>query len=263
MVMSTESQEQNDNIQFIDPVGEGGDTAVAEAPVDETTTVEAPPETPDADTEVEAEEELSIEPETPANAEFQQASFLPSVDTTPKVDQTSIDELNQRRAADQQREWQETVGRRARAFEQQLQDNGYMPEQAREQARRYIQQEQKFKQQEKESQDMVGFLQGRQAAAVHFMKQHKLADQQMLDDFIALQNANTPAEMEREAKRMRRERALIAENARLKQGRVAPQTFDNSQGSAEVTTNQDRLLDAYINGDRSEAAVQAAKRLLI
>ncbi len=109
---------------------------------------------------------------------------------------------------------------------------------------------------------MVGFLQGRQAAAVHFMKQHKLADQQMLDDFIALQNANTPAEMEREAKRMRRERSLIAENARLKQGRVAPQTFDNSQGSAEVTTNQDRLLDAYINGDRSEAAVQAAKRLL-
>ena len=69
--------------------------------------------------------------------------------------------------------------------------------------------------------------------------------------------------MEKEAKRMKRERALIAENTRLKQGRVAPQTFDNSQGSAEVTTNQDRLLEAYINGDRSEAAVKAAKFLTL
>jgi len=84
--------------------------------------------------------------------------------------------------------------------------------------------------------------------------------QQMLDDLIALQRATSPDAMEREASRMKRERALIAENARLKQGRVAPQTFDNSQGSAEVTTNQDRLLEAYINGDRSEAAVKAARR---
>ena len=69
--------------------------------------------------------------------------------------------------------------------------------------------------------------------------------------------------MEKEANRMKRERALLAENARLKQGRVAPQTFDNSQGSAEVTTNQDRLLEAYINGDRSEAAVKAARFLTL
>jgi hypothetical protein len=137
-----------------------------------------------------------------------------------------------------------------------------MPEQAREQSRRYVQQEQRFRKQEQDSADMLGFLQGRQAAAIHYMKQEKLADSQFLDTFTALQNANTPDDMEREAKRMRRERALIAENTRLKQGRVAPQTFDNSQGSAEVTTNKDRLLDAYISGDRSEAAVQAAKGLL-
>ena len=108
---------------------------------------------------------------------------------------------------------------------------------------------------------MIQYVQGKQQAAVHFMKKHGLANKQMLDDFVALQQANTPVEMEREAQRMKRERALIAENARLKQGRVAPQTFDNSQGAAEVTSNQDRLLEAYINGDRSEAAVKAAQRL--
>ena len=62
---------------------------------------------------------------------------------------------------------------------------------------------------------------------------------------------------------MKRERELVAENAKLKQGRVAPQTFDNSQGSAEATSNQDRLLEAYISGDRSEAAIKAARRLAL
>ena len=110
---------------------------------------------------------------------------------------------------------------------------------------------------------MIGYVQGKQAAAIHFMKQQGLANQQMIEDFMALQMANTPAEMEREAKRMKRERGLIAENARLKQGRVPPQTFDNSQGAAEATSNQDRLLEAYNNGDRSEAAVKAARFLTL
>jgi hypothetical protein len=44
---------------------------------------------------------------------------------------------------------------------------------------------------------------------------------------------------------------------------VPPQTFDNSQGAAEATSNQDRLLEAYNNGDRSEAAVRAARRLAL
>ena len=136
-----------------------------------------------------------------------------------------------------------------------------MPEQARDQARRYVAQEQKFRKQENEAAEMIGYVQGKQAAAIHFMKQQGLANQQMIEDFMALQMANTPAEMEREAKRMKRERGLIAENARLKQGRVPPQTFDNSQGAAEATSNQDRLLEAYNNGDRSEAAVRAARRM--
>ena len=126
-----------------------------------------------------------------------------------------------------------------------------------------MQQEQKFRQQESETAEMLGYVQGRQAAAVHFMQKHGLANQQMLNDLMSLQAANTPADMEREAQRMKRERGLIAENARLKQGRVAPQTFDNSQGSAESVSNQDRLLEAYIAGDRSDAALQAARRLAL
>ena len=138
-----------------------------------------------------------------------------------------------------------------------------MPEQARDQARRYVQQEQKFRKQDEEAAGMIGHIQGRQAAAVHFMKKHGLANKQMLDDLMALQQTNSPAEMEKEAQRMKNDRALRAENTRLKQGRVAPQAFDNSQGAAEASSNDNRLLDAYNNGDRSDAAIRAARRLAL
>ena len=184
----------------------------------------------------------------------------PPPPTAPPVDQRAIDELRQRRSQDLQRQWQESVGKQARSYEQRLQEAGYMPEQARDQARRYVQQEQKFRKQEQEAAEMVGFIEGRQMASIHFLEKHGLANKQMVADLRALQQTDTPAAMEKEAKRMKDDRALRAENARLKQGTVPPQTFDNSQGAAEATSNDARLLQAYIDGDRSEAATSAVRR---
>ena len=214
--------------------------------------------------EVPAETEAAAEPKDAAPSPLPVATEVPAAQVpppTPPVDQRAVNELRERRSQDVHRQWQENVGKQARSYEKQMVDGGYDPEQARDQARRYVQQEQRFRKQEQESADMLGFLEGRQAAAMHFMEQHGLANKQVLDDLIALQQANTPAEMEKEAQRMRRERALVAENAQLKQGRVPPQTFDNSQGAAEASNNDARLLDAYINGDRSDAAVRAAARI--
>ncbi len=247
MVMSTEPQDVEE------VVGES-EVTTPEVEIEDTTEVEEADEveeTPGGDTTLVADDAPS-EPEAVQQPPQQ-----------PQVDQQAINELRQRREADSEREWKESVGQRARAYEQSLVESGYMTEQARDQARRYIQQEQKFRKQERETSDMVGFVEGRHAAAQYFLKKYGLASQQMLDDYSALQSANTPDAMEKEAKRMKRERALVAENTRLKQGRVTPQTFDNSQGSAEVTTNQDRLLEAYINGDRSEASVKAARLLTL
>ena len=252
MVMTTEPQETDDTITVVDQVDPGTEVAEPDAAPDVEPEVSPTEDAPDV---TEGQASNAVETTT------QQAPPAPAPQTTPTVDQRSIDELRKYQQADIQREWKERVGKTARAYEQQLNDAGYMPEQARDQARRYVQQEQKFRQQESETAEMLGYVQGKQAAAVHFMKKHGLANQQMLSDLMALQTANTPAEMEKEAQRMKRERGLIAENTRLKQGRVAPQTFDNSQGSAEATSNQDRLLEAYIAGDRSEAAIKAARRL--
>ena len=184
----------------------------------------------------------------------------PTAPQQPPIDQRSLQELNQLRAANAEKAWRDQLGQQARAYEQELNTRGYLPEQARDQARRFIQGQQQTRKQQQEAAEMVGFVEGRQQAAIHFMKENGLASEQMLNDFAALQRANTPDEMKREAERMKRERALIAENARLKQGLVQPQSFDNSQGAAEAAPNDARLLDAYINGDRSEAAIKAVER---
>ena len=257
MVMPTEPQEVEAVVQEQEVDSPEIETIVSET--EESTDggqTEAPEGSPSGDAPVVTD----VAPSEP------QAVQQPAQQPVAQVDEQTmqaINELQQRKEADVKREWEQAVGKKARSYERQLNDAGYMPEQARDQARRYIQQEQKFRKQEKETTDMLGYVEGRQAAAVHYMKKHGLANQQMLDDLIALQRTNSPDAMEKEANRMKRERALLAENARLKQGRVSPQTFDNSQGSAEVTTNQDRLLERYINGDRSEAAVKAARFLTL
>ena len=245
MVTATEPQEPDESVEIIEP-------AVSEE--------EIPAEEPEA-FESEPTGEVEAAPAEAIDGPVDTVAAPPPPPAAPQVDHAAREELRQHRATEEDRKWREQVGRQARSYEQQLQEAGYMPEQARDQARRYVQQEQKFRKQEEESQSMVGYIQGRQAAAVHFMKKHGLANKQMLDDLMSLQQANSPAEMEKEAARMKNDRALRAENARLKQGRVSPQSFDNSQGAAEITTNQTRLLEAYINGDRSEAAVKAARRL--
>ena len=248
MVTATEPREPDESVDIVEP-------AISEE--------EIPAEEPEA-TESEPTGEVEASPAEAMNGPVDTAAAPPPPPpATPQVDQRAIQELQQHRATEQERTWRDQVGRQARSYEQQLQEAGYMPEQARDQAKRYVQQEQKFRKQEEESANMVGYVQGRQSAAVHFMKKHGLANKQMLDDLMALQQTNSPAEMEKEAQRMKNDRALRAENARLKQGRVAPQAFDNSQGAAEASSNDNRLLDAYNSGDRSEAAVRAARRLAL
>ena len=195
-----------------------------------------------------------------ASAPSVETQAPPPGPSAPRLDDRMVQEVQQRRALDNLQQWRNQVGQTAHQYEQRLTQSGYTPAMARDQARRYVQQEQKFRSQEQEAAEMVGFIEGRQMAATHYLEKHGLANKQMIADLRALQQTGTPAEMEKEAKRMKEDRALRSENARLKQGQVPAQTFDNSQGAAEATSNDARLLQAYIDGDRSEAATAAVRR---
>jgi|TARA_R110000765_G_scaffold392148_3_gene485272 hypothetical protein len=171
--------------------------------------------------------------------------------------------LKEMQATEQTRKWQEDVGKRARQYQQGLENQGMMTEHARDQAKSFIQNEQRFMQQDQQAMDVIGDIQGKQEATLHFMQDNGLIDGNIVEIFRSLQGATTPDQMKREAARMQKDRKTEAELTKLRQGQVQPQTFDSSQGSAEASTSNDRLLKAYENGDRSEAAVRAARNLTL
>ena len=170
-------------------------------------------------------------------------------------------ELQSRRVAEQDAMWREDVGRRARMYQQQLEGSGYLPDHAREQAKNMIQQEYNTMQSQQRIQEVAGTIEGKNLATLHFMERYGLADANVIETMKALQNARTPSEMEREAARIQQDRKTNAELTQLRQSQVRPQAFDSSQGSAEASTSTDRLIEQYLNGDRSEAAVRAARNL--
>ena len=174
--------------------------------------------------------------------------------------QAQIEELNRMKQVDAQKQWEQQVYRQAQPIERRAKQQGSDPQSAREIAKQHVTAQKQLRDQQDQSLNLVRNVEGRREAALHFLEKHKLADKRMLDDFRALSNFNTPQDMEHEAMRIAQLRQQAAEIARLKQGQVPPQAFDNSQGAAEPTSNQDRLLQEYIAGERSEAHQAAARR---
>ncbi len=174
-----------------------------------------------------------------------------------------IEELHRFRQQRSQNEFEQKTIRQAQALEQRILDQGGDPQTARQVGRQHVVHQKELRDQEAKTLDLVNFVEGRQNAAMYFAQKYKLGSKQFFEDMHYLTKFRSPEEKELEAKRMSQIRSQAAEIRQLKQSKVAPQTFDNSQGAAEATTNQDRLLDAYLAWDRSEAAVKAARRLTL
>ncbi len=249
MVMPTESQteESVQQVQAEAPTEE----PTQDAPVEETEVPVAPTEGQQAEpAQVQLPlEEQPVAIEQPTQPEGQDPNI-----------QAQIEELHRMKQVDAQKQWEQQVYRQAQAIERRAQQQGSDPQSAREIAKQHVASQKQLRDQQDQSLNLVRNVEGRREAALHFLEKHKLADKRMLDDFRALSNFNTPQDMEREAMRIAQLRQQAEEIARLKQGQVPPQAFDNSQGAAEPTSNQDRLLQEYIAGERTEAHQAAARR---
>ena len=231
---------------------------------------EAPTEEPAETTEKPAEE-TPVEQEVTTAVTEQPVQEQPLPESPPEKTQEQIqqelqrqreiDELSQRRSQEAEAQRKQQLAQKAQQNERQLLDEGMLPEQARKQTRQMLQYENRLYEQDKQAVELVQFAEGRNIAALLIGMKHGLIPKEVVDDINVLLRSQSPDGMEFEAKRMSELRQTRAEISRLKQGQVKPQTFDNSQGSAEAVNSEDRLIDAYLNGDRSEAAVQAAKRL--
>ena len=249
MVMPTESQteESVQQVQAEAPTEE----PTQDAPVEETEVPVAPTEGQQAEpAQVQLPlEEQPVAIEQPTQPEGQDPNI-----------QAQIEELHRMKQVDAQKQWEQQVYRQAQAIERRAQQQGSDPQSAREIAKQHVASQKQLRDQQDQSLNLVRNVEGRREAALHFLEKHKLADKRMLDDFRALSNFNSPQEMEHEAMRIAQLRQQASEIARLKQGQVPPQAFDNSQGAAEPTSNQNRLLQEYIAGERTEAHQAAARR---
>ena len=247
--MPTESQteESVQQVQAEAPTEE----PTQDAPVEETEVPVAPTEGQQAEpAQVQLPlEEQPVAIEQPTQPEGQDPNI-----------QAQIEELHRMKQVDAQKQWEQQVYRQAQAIERRAQQQGSDPQSAREIAKQHVASQKQLRDQQDQSLNLVRNVEGRREAALHFLEKHKLADKRMLDDFRALSNFNTPQDMEREAMRIAQLRQQAEEIARLKQGQVPPQAFDNSQGAAEPTSNQNRLLQEYIAGERTEAHQAAARR---
>ena len=247
MVMPTESQTEEpvQEVQAEAPTEE----PTQDAPVEETEVPVAPTEGQQPGPTETVVQETPVEIAQPT----QETAENPDI-------QAQIEELNQMKQVNAQKEWEQQVYRQAQALERRAQQQGSDPQSAREIAKQHVAAQKQLRDQQNESLNLVRNVEGRREAALHFLEKHKLANKQMLDDFRALSNFNSPQDMEHEAMRIAQLRQQAAEIARLKQGQVPPQAFDNSQGASEPTSNQNRLLQEYIAGERSEAHQAAARR---
>lgn len=234
-------------------------TTQSELPIDN---LEEPQDIPAIDTGVEAA------PETPAPV-AEPVSSEPSptpVAETPEPQPLDLDAQRQqieaqRYAYEQEQQRDQVVKsleQEALQMEKGLMDQGLSEQEAQNQTfthlKSRVSQIETYRAAEAQSQ----IAQGKRNASVHFAQKYNLG----LNDIAELERANTPQEMESIAKTKSNMASKDKEIAELKARLTPQQEFDTNTPTPAASTNDDRLIDAYLNGDRSEAATAAAAKLL-
>ena len=167
-----------------------------------------------------------------------------------------IQEVEQQNAQYAQAQYQTQIQQQTDHYRQQLEQQGYLPEQADQIAQNWSSQQGQVAQMQQQQSDYVRHIQGQSAAAEHFDAQYDLN----LPDLAELRKYQDPQSMEAAAKRMKSDREKDAEIARLKAQLVPSQSFDDSQSTPAASTDEGRLLERYNQGDRSSQAQAAARR---
>ena len=260
--------EQPDNTQSAPPTDGGGTTTditsefegvntfddTDTSPTDITTTEEttetvAEVTTPPPSTEPPTESPAVTEPvasteEVPGNNE--------EIDTLQK----RLEAIEQQNNQYQQNQVRGQLQQQANQYSQQLEQQGYLPDQAQQVAQQWMAQQSEVVRVRQEQEQYNKFVQGQNNAAEHFANKYKLE----LKDLAELRRYDTPEGMEQAAKGMASIRDKDAEIAKLRAQLVPSQNFADNQSTPAASNNEERWLERYNDGDRSQEAVTAARR---
>lgn len=215
-----------------------------EVDISEPTAPEAPPPLP--------QDDAPVEESPPEN----QGTAPPQL--TPEQAQQQYQQMSQQAAQYQQVQERAALQQEAQRYQQQLESQGYMTDQAQQIAHQHMQSRQAQINLARQHQFQTQILMGKQAAAEHFAQQYNLG----FKDMVTLRLAETPEQMEQIAKKISEDSKTKDELAQLRKAQVPPQQYDSSQGEPQVASNDGSWLDRYNAGDRSPNATAAARRLL-
>jgi len=156
----------------------------------------------------------------------------------------------------QQNQVQGQLQQQGAQYAQQLEQQGYLPDQAQQVSQQWMAQQSEVVRVRQEQEQYNKFVHGQNNAAEHFATKYKLE----LNDLAELRRYDTPEGMEQAAKGMASIRDKDSEIARLRAQLVPSQNFADNQSTPAASNNEDRWLERYNDGDRSPEAAAAARR---
>ncbi len=248
------TQDNNNGDTLVDVTSEfeGANTFEdTSAPTEETTDTPPPPEN------VETPTETPVEPVAEqANTSTETPPVTPVLQEDTQTTETRLRELETKNAQYEQQQQQSQLQTQAVQYAQQLEKNGYLPDQANQIATQWMAQQSREAQLYEQQQQQLKYVQGQAAAAEHFATKYDLK----LSDLAELKKYDSPPAMEEAARRIKDIRAKDARIAELEAKLVPPQEFDSSQSTPGASNSEDSWLDKYNSGDRSPNALAAARR---
>lgn len=178
---------------------------------------------------------------------------VPVAPTMPQAEAAEVQRLRMELETERSKQVVQEIDRRAEQVRRDLTSQGYTEEDAARAAEQQRQNDQTVYQTNHRAQEALQEQEAKYQAAILFNQQFGVPIQDLLV-------YNTPASMEAAARQFQMVQQTKQQLAAAQKASVTAQVMDNGVSTASPTRSEDRLLDEYNNGARTEAHIKAVER---
>lgn len=178
---------------------------------------------------------------------------VPVAPTMPQAEAAEVQRLRMELETERSKQVVQEIDRRAEQVRRDLTSQGYTEEDAARAAEQQRQNDQTVYQTNYRAQEALQEQEAKYQAAILFNQQFGVPIQDMLV-------YNTPGSMEAAARQFQMVQQTKQQLAAAQKASVTAQVMDNGVSTASPTRSEDRLLDEYNNGARTEAHIKAVQR---
>ena len=178
---------------------------------------------------------------------------VPVAPTMPQAEAAEVQRLRMELEAERSKQVVQEIDRRAEQVRQNLTSQGYTEEDAARAAEQQRQSDQTVYKTNHRAQEALQEQEAKYQSAIVFNQQFGVPIQDLLV-------YNTPASMEAAARQFQMVQQTKQQLAAAQKASVTAQVMDNGVSTASPARSEDRLLDEYNNGARTEAHIKAVQR---